>query len=99
MNRAIDYNQFKQLNKDNYYIIDLRDSYNYKQYHIPNSYNLPYTQLYKNIMHIPKDKPLIFICYNGKQAKDASLFFNHRHITSYYLKDGINTFIPSDNYY
>lgn len=99
MNNSITNNQLSELNLSLYTIIDLRDTYSYNQYHLPDSINIPYSILYKNIMKIPYNKPLLFICQNGYQAKEACLFFNYHKRTAYYLKGGLNPFNPPHAYY
>ncbi len=48
----------------NYLIVDVRDNETYKAGHIPGAINIPGKELDASWSKLPKDKTIIFYCYN-----------------------------------
>lgn len=63
----------KELNNENYYIIDLRRKEDYDQGHIPGAHNIFWLDLLdkENLAQIPKDKKVILYCYVGHISSQA----------------------------
>lgn len=51
--------------KQDVYIIDLRDREDYEKGHIPNAINIPYEELEKHKVNLPKNGRYILYCEHG----------------------------------
>lgn len=51
--------------------VDVREAYEWENYHIPNSTLLPLSQLESKIDTLPRDKPIIFVCESGSRSSSA----------------------------
>lgn len=76
-------------------IIDIRDSYSYRQSHLRNFVNILITDLKDCIL----DKPTVFICYSGKQAKELAQYYNNLGKDCYYLEGGYQSIMNINNKY
>ena len=63
-------------------LIDLREYNEFQKYHIPSSISI-HTQ-----PRLPINKPIIFICNYGYQAKEYATMYHQ-----YYLEGGISRYI------
>ena len=85
MNNAISiYNLEKIVYQNQFYFIDIRESYQYDQLHIYNFENIPYDILINKLDYLPKDKPLCLICYSGERGSPEN--FNKKDIALTMLK-------------
>lgn len=63
--------------KSDVFLIDVRDSYKYDEYHIPNSVNLPSFMLKKNVFKLPdKDTCYYVIDYDNEIASEICDFLD-----------------------
>lgn len=73
--------EFKQINVDKvrelvengYFIVDVREKYEYKRGHIKNALNIPLSELRNRISEIPKDVPVYVHCRTGQRSYNAAL--------------------------
>lgn len=99
MKQSLTYDEFIKLNKKNYLFIDIREHIHYSQIHLSHTINIPYSSIYEYIHTIYTNKPIVFICYSGGLSQELCKHMNMNHSLSYYLKGGIRTLIPSNDYY
>ncbi len=61
------------MNHDNAAVVDLRDMQSFKEGHIANSINLPFSELTQQLNRINKYKqsPLVLVCAMGRQSFQA----------------------------
>ncbi|MCD7894658.1 MAG: rhodanese-like domain-containing protein [Erysipelotrichaceae bacterium] len=78
---------------NDYQIIDIRDSYSFHRSHLKNSINIPNHQI--NIF----DKPIVLICYSGKQAKELAQYYNNLGKECYYVEGGYQSIMNINNKY
>ncbi|MGB9730874.1 rhodanese-like domain-containing protein [Calditerrivibrio nitroreducens] len=79
--------QFIEIYKrkdDEYLIIDVNDSYDYKIKHLKGAINYPYGYIITNYNKLPKNKKLIFYCASGTRGEDIYYFLKEKNI----FKDG-----------
>ncbi len=57
---------------DSYYIIDVRRSEDFTKSHIAGAVNIAVKELGKKISDLPKNKPLLLVCYSGQNANQAT---------------------------
>ena len=84
--------EFTNLNKSNYTILDIRDEAEIIVHPISGTLNIPFTSLLKNlsthIAQIPKEKPVIVICRTGDTSEQiAELLLEHSY-EAYNLSGG-----------
>ncbi|NBI30844.1 rhodanese-like domain-containing protein [Chengkuizengella marina] len=63
-----------ELNDPNIVIVDLREESLYKQGHIPNAINIPFTEITERYVELNKDKKIVFVCHTGSMGEDSSQF-------------------------
>lgn len=64
---------YTMMNRDNVYIIDVREEYEYNSGHIENAYNIPVFEINKiKISGIPLDGVVIIYCKSGNRSKKAA---------------------------
>ena len=70
---------FKQINVDKVrelvesgaFIVDVRETYEYKRGHIKGSINIPLSRLRSSLTEIPKDRPVYLHCRTGQRSYNA----------------------------
>lgn len=93
--------EFTNLNKSNYTILDIRDEAEIIVHPISGTLNIPFTSLLKNlsthIAQIPKEKPVIVICRTGDTSEQiAELLLEHSY-EAYNLSGGTKSLESSTN--
>ena len=58
--------------KDNLFILDVRENEKWNQSHIPRSVNIFSGYLQNRVEEIPKDRPIIVVCNVGNRASLAA---------------------------
>ena len=78
-------------NLDKEFLLDVRDSDEFSEYHIPGSVNVPLEKLFnkENFEKIPKDKSIVTICQKGNKATVASYILEKTGIDSKILDSGL----------
>ncbi len=64
----------ESLVKNNEYILDVREDYEYDNGHVKNSINIPLRELFYSQEAIPKDKEVYIYCRSGHRSADAVNF-------------------------
>ena len=54
---------------DGAYILDVRESYEFVQGHIPGAVMIPLRQLKGRVNELPKDKEIVVVCLSGGRSK------------------------------
>ena len=73
--KTIDTQQLVQLmNRENAVVLDVRDSTEYSQGHIPNALNIPYSALSGRVREIEqyKETPVVVTCKMGQHSSAAT---------------------------
>lgn len=85
--------------RDNVVILDLRNKVDFEHFHIPNSRNVEYSSLEKDITKYAtqlKNKKVITICYRGNTSKLATSMLRERNIEAYTVNGGITEWSAKD---
>ena len=53
-------------------VIDVRESREFHQGHIPQARLIPLNKLFGDISQVPKDKPVVFVCRSGRRSTRAT---------------------------
>jgi rhodanese-related sulfurtransferase len=61
-------------------IIDVRETWEYKQGHARGAQNIPLSQLGKRINEIPVDRDILLICRSGNRSLQAAKFLQQQHV-------------------
>src|SRR3989344_1621509 len=61
-------------NKEQIFILDVRNKLEYENWHIKEAVNIPLMQLQQNLNIIPKDKEVITVCAHGVRSEQARQF-------------------------
>ena len=56
------------------FVLDVRESFEYQNWHIPNSINIPMAQIPSSLEQIPKNKQVVTICLHGMRSERATQF-------------------------
>lgn len=91
-------------NKDDYVLIDARDSEDYSRAHIPTAISIPYTLVIEQQYKLPKDKnkTLIFYCWNedcGYSEKAAQKARKLGYTNIYLYSQGVEGWKKAGNYF
>jgi glyoxylase-like metal-dependent hydrolase (beta-lactamase superfamily II) len=76
---------------DKLYLVDVRETYEFSEYQIPGSVNIPLNDLFdqRTLAKIPKDKEIVTICPHGSRAMIASFALARAGIYSSTLEGGL----------
>ncbi len=78
--------------KDTVVILDTRSKEDFEHFHIPESLNIEYIDLEKNVNeYLPElqDKKVITICYRGNSSKLATSILRNKNVEAYTVKGGM----------
>ncbi|WP_052046203.1 rhodanese-like domain-containing protein [Candidatus Paracaedibacter symbiosus] len=56
-----------------YVLLDVRQPWEFKICHLPNSLNIPLNDLDKLTTQLPDDKEIVTICHHGVRSKQAAI--------------------------
>lgn len=84
---------WKKLQRDDVFLIDVRQADEFADFKIPGSVNIPLSDLFKPeiINKIPKDKQIVTICPHGNRAMIASFALARNGIDASVLAGGLAT--------
>lgn len=90
----------KQLNdklkNTNSLLIDVRETHEFTNGHIPMAINIPLSKFNQSIAEIPKDKELILYCQSGMRSKQAARILRKKNDTkTSHLTGGIGSWSGS----
>lgn len=73
----------------NYYLVDVRTSYEYEDHHLPESVNIPIDNLERELNQLPKDKHIITVCEHGVRSGIAEKFLRSKGFQADSLENGL----------
>ncbi len=59
-------------NRDTFTLLDVRQDWEYEEFHIPGAFLLPLSELADRIGELPQNKPVIVYCASGKRSAAAA---------------------------
>ncbi len=74
----------------NYFLVDVRTSYEFADHHLPGSVNIPVEELQARLGEIPKDRPVVTICEHGVRSSIAEKFLRANDIQADSLDRGLS---------
>lgn len=80
--------QLKIFEKQEYLIIDIRDSVVFQTGNIPGSINIPFPKEAAKLYEIPQDKPVIVCCQKGEISSEIVQLLIDAQYEAYNLTDG-----------
>ncbi|MDK2824108.1 MAG: hypothetical protein PWQ67_825 [Clostridia bacterium] len=93
----IDNEEFEQIiangEIEQYLILDIRERELFQKFRFPNSINIPFKELGKNLNRIPSDRKIMIICNSGFTAAQSLSLLNSIGYKTCILKDGINGYL------
>ena len=81
----------ERLHESNLYMIDVRDSDQFSDFHIPGSVNIPLSELFnlETLSTVPNDKDIVTICPRGNMATVATFALARNRLSARVLKGGL----------
>ncbi len=73
-------------------VIDLRPTEKYKQWHIPNSINIPFNIFNIKADKLPKNKQYVLVCDEGALSQEIAYLLRKRGLKAYSLRGGIKKY-------
>lgn len=80
--------QLKQLQENEYQLIDMRDNIAYQHGYIPGAINLSECEFWNNINQLDKNKKVILYCMKGIISKDVAIELTEQGYEAYNLDGG-----------
>lgn len=80
--------QLKQLQENEYQLIDMRDNIAYQHGYIPGAINLSECEFWNNINQLDKSKKVILYCMKGIISKDVAIELTEQGYEAYNLDGG-----------
>ena len=87
----VDFAEAKELVAKGALWLDVRLPTEYKAKHINGSINIPLIFLRMKANSLDTEKPYVIYCDTGRRSSAASFLLNEKDITSYVLRDGVDT--------
>lgn len=82
--------EIEKIMKEDVYILDVRESYEYRAGHIKGAKNISLRNLVAEIENLPKDKNIYVYCRTGHRSLDATTFLISKGLKNVYnIKGGI----------
>lgn len=78
----------ENLKARHYMLVDIRDSADYADHHVPDSINIPYDKLDEWLAKDEAEKPLVFICRRGSTSLRATQLALQRGVSAYSMIGG-----------
>jgi len=69
-------------------IVDVRDSSEYAQGHIPRAKHISLSQLMHRLKEVPKDKTVVVVCRSGSRSGNAALLLTEAGFRNVYNMSG-----------
>lgn len=60
-----------ELYQQGAYVLDVREQFEWDEFHVPNTTLIPLGQLATRVNEIPKDTPILVICRSGNRSDDG----------------------------
>ena len=87
----VDFSEARDLVAKGALWLDVRLPTEYKAKHIKGSINIPLIFLRMKANSLDTEKPYVIYCDTGRRSSAASFLLNEKDITSYVLRDGVDT--------
>ncbi len=87
-NIEISVEQMKQLESQDYLLIDIRDEIAFHHGAIPGAIHMPKAELEAEAVSLPRDKKIILYCIKGVISEDAAYMLRERGYEAYNLSGG-----------
>ncbi len=71
------------------YMLDVRDSDEVADWHIPGAHNIPLDELSSRVNEVPRDKHLVLVCAKGARALQGATFLAEAGVASEVLDGGM----------
>lgn len=82
---------FTMMNRENVYIVDVREEYEYNSGHIENAYNIPVSEINKiRKNEIPLDGIVVVYCQSGNRSSQAGQILLDLGYKNVYDMGGVN---------
>ncbi|MFZ7104000.1 MAG: rhodanese-like domain-containing protein [Peptococcaceae bacterium] len=78
---------------EQYKVLDIRERELFQKYRFPNSINIPFKELGKNMERLPIDKKILLICNSGFTAAQSLSLLNSIGFKTFILENGINGYL------
>jgi rhodanese-related sulfurtransferase len=89
---------YKLYQQGNVFFLDVREQFEWDEYHAPNSTLIPLGDLPNRLNEVPRNQPIVVVCRSGnrsQQGRDTLLQAGFTNVTS--MDGGLNTW-RSKNY-
>lgn len=91
----IDQNTFAARLAEGAYVIDVRESREYRPGHVPGAQNMPLSLLPVRMSELPKDRPIYVICQAGGRSAQATALLRGVGIDATSVAGGTGEWIES----
>jgi len=78
---------------EDYKVLDIRERELFQKFRFPNSINIPFKELGRNLAKLPSDKRILLICNSGFTAAQSLSLLNSIGLKTYILENGINGYL------
>ncbi len=94
--REITIEQFAAAHQDSAaFILDVRESREYLQGHVPGAVLIPMSQLTSRLGEVPKDLPVHVICRSGNRSASMASFLERAGVDAYSVAGGTDAWMRS----
>ena len=98
MEIEIDFSELKNKNRDEYVVIDIRDSSSFDYGHIPGALNIPQDEIVERVKKFNEKKDLYIYCKSGIISKQIAEELVDNGFSAYSLKGGYISWLKSHIY-
>lgn len=77
-------------NKENIFLLDVRQPEEYNEWKIDGAVNIPLYQLKERVSEVPKDKEIVTICAHGQRSQMAATFLQQSEFKAYSMVGGMS---------
>jgi len=78
---------------EDYKILDIRERELFQKFRFPNSINIPFKELGRNLIKLSSDKRILLICNSGFTAAQSLSLLKSIGLKTYLLESGINGYL------
>lgn len=83
----------KLESKEKIFILDVREPFEYEEWHIPGSVNIPVNEVRERIKEIPKGVKIVTVCLHGVRSEYARRVLESKGIKAESMEGGIAEYI------
>ena len=76
-------------NRDDVFVVDVREDYEYAAGHVPGATLIPLGQLPNRLDEIPDDKTVVAVCRSGNRSGQATQFLQQQGINVHNMQGGM----------